>query len=134
MNQYIKKINIKDINIYISPRLGDRKHTTRLIKIIYHRKSWEILFITCFTKYFVNPNFFCKNCDCEPHNTLFTTRQQRNAWKKVPWGLTNRHSFSNIFYEFMTNNWNNIKCFKFISPHPSTELIIYFFILRQSTV
>jgi hypothetical protein len=29
-----------------SPRLGDRKHTTRWIKIISHHKPWEILYIT----------------------------------------------------------------------------------------
>jgi hypothetical protein len=28
-----------------SPRLGDRKHTTRWIKIILHHKPWEILYL-----------------------------------------------------------------------------------------
>jgi hypothetical protein len=28
------------------PRLGDRKHTTRWIKIISHQKPWEILYFS----------------------------------------------------------------------------------------
>jgi hypothetical protein len=36
-----------------SPRLGDRKHTTRWIKIVSHQKPWEILYFleACFDVY-----------------------------------------------------------------------------------
>ena len=42
-----------------SPRLGDRKHTTRWIKIIYHRKtldSLEILYIIRFQRILLKLN------------------------------------------------------------------------------
>ena len=36
-------------SVSTSPRLGDRKHTTRWIKIISNPKPWEILYISMST-------------------------------------------------------------------------------------
>lgn len=49
-------------------RLGDRKITARWIKITYHVKSWQVLFIICFSMFFGETSVFSIRYSCEPHN------------------------------------------------------------------
>lgn len=55
----------------------ERKHTTRWIKIIYHCKLWEILFITCFPRNMFNLNIFCKQYNCLPYKLILLWAMQK---------------------------------------------------------
>lgn len=58
------------------PSQGDTIHTKSWIKIEYHHKSLEILYIShVLPRILLNPNRLCKTDICEPHST-FTIRRQ----------------------------------------------------------